>query len=75
MDTVGGPGTAMAYHTQVWWKLAGGGEPASYAWTVGGTPWVDIGLLAYRNVNQVNPIDVFSGRDAGTTAYLPWIEP
>jgi len=67
MDTVGAPGTAMTYHTQVWWKLAGASEPASYGWTVSGTPWVDIGLLAYRNVNQASPIDVFSGRDSGTT--------
>jgi hypothetical protein len=67
LDTVGAPGTSMAYHTQVWWKLAGASEPASYSWTVSGTPWVDIGLLAYRNVNQTNPFDVFSGRDAGTT--------
>jgi hypothetical protein len=67
MDTVGGGGTSMAYHTQVWWKLAGASEPASYTWTVSGAPWIDIGLLAYRNVNQANPFDVFSGRDAGTT--------
>ena len=28
---------------------------------------MDIGLLAYSNVNQASPIDVSSGRDAGTT--------
>jgi hypothetical protein len=67
LDTVGGPGTGNAFHTQVWWKLAGAGEPASYSWTVSGSPWVDIGLLAYSNVNQSSPIDVSSGRDAGTT--------
>jgi len=57
-DTVGAPGTGNAFHTQVWWKLAGGSEPASYAWTVSGGPWVDIGVLAYTNVNQSSPIDV-----------------
>ncbi|TMC10751.1 MAG: hypothetical protein E6J41_07635, partial [Chloroflexi bacterium] len=66
-DTLGAGGTGSAYHTQVWWKLAGASEPASYTWTVSGAPWVDIGLLAYTNVNQANPIDVSAGRDAGTT--------
>ncbi|HSR22529.1 MAG TPA: fibronectin type III domain-containing protein, partial [Candidatus Eisenbacteria bacterium] len=68
LDTVGAPGTAEAFHTQVWWKLAGASEPASYTWTVSGTPWVDIGLLAYSGVSQASPIDVSSGRYAGSTA-------
>jgi hypothetical protein len=67
-DTVGAPGTGNAYHTQVWWKLAGASEPASYAWTVSGGPWVDIGVLAYTNVNQTSPIDVSASRNAGTTS-------
>jgi len=67
LDTVGAPGTGSAFHTQVWWKLAGSSEPASYSWTISGGPWVDIGLLAYSNVNQASPIDVSSGRNAGTT--------
>jgi hypothetical protein len=68
LDTVAAPGTGNAFHTQVWWKLAGASEPASYSWTVGGGPWVDIGLQAYSNVSQTSPIDVSGGRDAGTTA-------
>jgi hypothetical protein len=68
LDTVGAPGTGSAYHTQVWWKLATSSEPASYAWTISGAPWVDIGVLAYSNVNQASPIDVASGRYAGSTA-------
>jgi hypothetical protein len=67
LDTVGAPGTGQAFHTQVWWKLAGASEPASYAWTISGAPWVDIGLVAYKSVNQASPIDVSAGRDAGTT--------
>jgi Bacterial Ig domain len=67
-DVIGAPGTAMAYHTQVWWKVAGASEPASYTWTIGGTPWVDIGVLAYQNVNTASPIDVSAARDSGTTA-------
>jgi Bacterial Ig domain len=67
-DTLGAGGTGNAFHTQVWWKLAGSSEPASYTWTVSGSPWVDVGLLDYTNVNQTSPIDVSAGRDAGTTA-------
>ena len=66
-DTVGAGGTGNAFHTQVWWKLAGSSEPSSYTWTVSGSPWVDVGLLDYKNVNQTNPIDVSAARDAGTT--------
>src|SRR5262249_56380171 len=40
----------------------------SYTWTVSGSPWVDVGVLAYSNVNQASPIDVSSGRYAGVTA-------
>ena len=47
--------------------MTGASEPASYSWTVAGSPWVDIGLLAYRSVNQASPFDVSAGRDAGTT--------
>jgi hypothetical protein len=68
LDTLGAGGTGQAFHTQVWWKLAGSSEPSSYSWTVSGGPYVDIGVLAYTNVNQTSPIDVSSGRDAGTTA-------
>jgi hypothetical protein len=67
-DTLGAGGTGNAFHTQVWWKLAGSSEPSSYTWTVSGSPWVDVGLLAYKNVNQASPIDVSAGRDAGTTS-------
>jgi hypothetical protein len=68
LDTVAGAGTAKVFHAQLWYKLAGASEPASYAWTIGGGAYTDIGVLAYTNVNQASPIDVSSGRDAGTTS-------
>src|SRR5262249_27104505 len=46
---------------------AGASEPSSYGWTVSGAPWVDIGVLAYTNVNQSRPIDVSAAADGGTT--------
>ena len=68
IDTVAAQGTANAWHAQVWYKVATASEPASYTWTVGGSPWVDIGLAAYSGVSTTNPFDAFSGRDAGVTA-------
>ncbi len=66
MDTPGAIGTASAFHSQVWYKVAGASEPTSYAWAVPGGIWVDIGVLAYSGVNATNPIDAFSGRYAGS---------
>jgi len=68
LDTVAAQGTGSAYHAQVWYRVAGASEPSSYTWTVSGSPWVDVGVLAYSNVNQASPIDVSSGRYVGVTA-------
>jgi hypothetical protein len=68
LDTPAAQGTGSAFHAQVWYKVAGSSEPGSYSWTVSGSPWVDIGLLDYSNVNQASPIDVSAGRYAGVTA-------
>ncbi len=68
LDTPAAQGTAQAFHTQVWYRLASASEPASYTWTVAGSPYVDIGLLDYANVNQASPVDVSAGRDAGSTS-------
>jgi hypothetical protein len=67
-DTRTGAGTPQVFHAQVWYKLAGAAEPTSYLWSAPGGVYVDIALMAYRNVDQSNPIDVVSGRDAGVTA-------
>src|SRR5262249_49565341 len=61
-------GRRAAFHGQVWYRVGGASEPSSYTWTVSGSPWVDIGVLAYSNVNQASPIDLSSGRYAGVTA-------
>ncbi|HKF77014.1 MAG TPA: hypothetical protein VKF59_12780, partial [Candidatus Dormibacteraeota bacterium] len=68
LDTPGAQGTASAFHAQVWYRVAGSSEPGSYTWSVSGSPWVDIGVLDYANVNVASPIDVSAGRYAGATA-------
>jgi hypothetical protein len=60
-------GVGGVYHAQTWYKVAGAGEPSSYTFGVAGSPWVDIGLMDYANVNTVSPLDVIGGRDAGVT--------
>jgi len=67
-DTIAGGGTASVFHGQLWYKVAGPSEPLSYTWTIAGSAYTDIGLLAYTNVNLSAPIDASAGRDAGTTS-------
>jgi N,N-dimethylformamidase beta subunit-like, C-terminal/Bacterial Ig domain/Purple acid Phosphatase, N-terminal domain len=68
IDTPAAQGTGAAYHAQVWYKVAGASEPASFSWSVPSGIWVDIGLLAYTGVNSSNPIDAYSGRYGGTVS-------
>jgi hypothetical protein len=65
MDTPAAIGTGSDYHAQVWYRVAGASEPASYTWTVPGGVWVDIGILDYVGVNATTPVDAFNGRYAG----------
>jgi hypothetical protein len=48
-------GTAIRQIT--YYKLAGGSEPASYAWGLGTTRQASGGILAYSGVNATAPID------------------
>jgi len=66
-DVLTGSGTGTAFHAQLWYRVAGSSEPASYTWNTGGASWTDIGILDYSNVHSAAPIDVSAGRDAGTT--------
>ena len=67
LDTPAAIGTADPWHAQIWYRIATASEPASYTWTVSGSPWVDIGLAAYGGVSATSPFDGFSGRYAGVT--------
>ena len=66
VDRLVGQGSA-AFHAELWYRVAGASEPASYKFTPSSGAWVDIGLLDYRNVNGAAPIDAFAARDAGVT--------
>jgi hypothetical protein len=68
LDTRVANGIGGFFHAQTWYKVATASEPASYSWSMPGSPWVDIGLLDYTNVNASNPLDGITGRDAGTTS-------
>lgn len=68
LDTRAADGFGGFFHAQTWYKVATATEPTSYSWSVSGSPWVDIGLLDYTNVQAASPIDVIAGRDAGTTS-------
>jgi phosphodiesterase/alkaline phosphatase D-like protein len=68
LDTRAGAGTPSAFHSQVWYRLAGSSEPASYTWSVSGSPYTDIAVLAYTSVSPTAPVDAAAGRDAGSTS-------
>ncbi len=59
--------TASAFHALVYYRIVTASEPASYRWSISGNPWVDIGVLAYANVNTAAPIDAASGSYMGIT--------
>ena len=52
---------ANAVIQSVFWKAAGGAEPASYSWTWGTSIRASGGILAYSGVDGTNPIDASSG--------------
>jgi hypothetical protein len=66
IDTLAAVGTASAFHAQVWYRIVGATEPATYTWSAPAGVYVDIGVLAYTGVNASNPIDAFNGRFAGS---------
>jgi len=57
--TPGGP-----VHSKLYWKLAGGSEPADYTWTISAGPYTEVGILAYSGVDNTTPIDA-SASDIG----------
>jgi hypothetical protein len=67
-DTRTGPGTPSVFHAQIWTKIAGASEPATYTFNTPASAYTDVALLAYSGVNASAPIDVIAGRDAGVTA-------
>ena len=66
VDQIVGQGVT-AYHAQLWYRVAGASEPASYTFMPSSSTWMDVGLLDYQNVDPAAPIDAFAARDAGVT--------
>jgi hypothetical protein len=52
---------ASAVIQSIFWKAAGGAEPASYTWTWSTSIRASGGILAYSGVDATNPIDAASG--------------
>jgi RHS repeat-associated protein len=46
----------------VYYKVATGSEPASYAWSVGGSSFTVGGVQAFSGVDTANPIDIENGQ-------------
>jgi len=58
-------------------KVAGGSEPASYAWTLSGSDRAAVAILAFRGVDTSSPILTFGTRinGASTSLTAPSITP
>lgn len=83
VSVVGGSGTtitAPAGWTQIvldnsgsavrqglYYRVAGAAEPASYAWTFSSSQRSAIGILSYRGVDTVVPVNASSSSDAGAS--------
>ena len=64
LDTKAGAGTAKVFHSQVWYRVAGSSEPATYTWCHGptGTSLL-FAALAHAGVAEVEGWDVAGLRD------------
>jgi MSHA biogenesis protein MshQ len=52
----------------VYWRLATGAEPVSYAWTVAGGSYTVGGIQAFSGVDTATPIDVENGQATPSSA-------
>lgn len=70
-----GTGENTNYTASLYYKIAGGSEPASYSWTVGSVGPSAGFITAWSNVDLANPIDVISetlsGSSVGATVTTP----
>jgi hypothetical protein len=63
VDNPNGGTTSLA----VFRKVAGAGEPSSYAWNVTGATYGSGGIQSFINVDTANPIDVENGQATPTS--------
>ena len=69
MDNAGPTSNSLA----VYYKVAGGSEPASYGWSVAGVSFAVGGIQAFSRVDTANPIDIENGQatPSGTAHATP----
>ena len=70
-DNAGPTSNSLAVYS----KVAGGSEPASYAWTLSGSSFTTGGVQAFTGINTTTPIDVENGQTtaSATTHATPSI--
>ena len=68
-------GTENFGYSQVYWRVAGSSEPASYTWTLGATRKAVGQMGAYLGVDTAAPVETSAtgGGTSGTTATAPTI--
>lgn len=62
-------------HTKIWWKVAGGSEPANYAFTMSSTSIASVAILAISGAGTNTPLHASSTAGSGTNVSTPTLTP
>lgn len=68
-------GGSGSLHTKIWWKVAGGSEPANYAFTMDSSSLASVAVLAIQGAGSNTPLHANSTAGSGVNVSTPTLTP
>lgn len=68
-------GGASNLHTKIWWKVAGGSEPANFAFTMDSTAFASVAIIAIQGAGSNTPLEASSTAGSGANVSTPTLTP
>lgn len=68
-------GGSGSIHTKIWWKVAGGSEPANYAFTMSSSSSASVAVLAIQGAGSNTPLEASSTAGSGANVSTPTLTP
>lgn len=68
-------GGSGSLHTKIWWKVAGGSEPANYAFTMSSSSDASVAVLAIQGAGSDAPLHANSTAGSGVNVVTPTLTP
>lgn len=62
-------------HTKIWWKAAGGSEPANYAFTMSSSSIASVAILSIQGAGTGTPLHASSTAGTGVNVSTPTLTP